>query len=399
MSLDAYAWLESQQGQMINDLIELANQNSGSNNFSGLMQVADWLEDWMDLRGASFQRIHLPPRRIVNDNGDELGLDSAPALRWDYHPERERRVLLAIHYDTVFSPQSPFQHCERITPDKLTGPGVADAKGGIVVLRYALKALTEFSLANQIGWSVLLNPDEEIGSPSSVALFQDIAPEFEFGLLFEPALPSGELVAERKGSGNFDIVVRGKAAHAGRDFESGRNAVAKLCGLLSQLDALNGQRPGVTINIGAVRGGTAVNIVPDTAVGRLNVRVNDAASSQWFVEHLDQAVAGVNAQPGFQCHQYGRLSSPPKPITEAMRQVMVAVENAALSVGEPPVRWKSTGGVCDGNKLAAAGLPNVDTLGPIGDGLHSTSEWVQPSSMVQKAKLIVSLLSRYSSGY
>lgn len=398
MNVDACAWLESQQGPMVSDLIELSNQNSGSGNLPGLLRVADWLEDWMDLRDTRFERIHLPPRRMVNDEGDELAFDAAPALRWDFQPSAERRVLLAIHYDTVFSPLSPFQECELISSDKLQGPGVADAKGGIVLLRYALKALTESSLAHDCGWTVLLNPDEEIGSPSSAQLFQDIAPEFDFGLLFEPALPTGELVSERKGSGNFDIVVRGKAAHAGRDFEAGRNAVGKLCELLSGLAALNGLRPGVTINIGAVRGGSAVNIVPDTAVGRVNVRVNDSASGDWFVEHLEQAVSGVNHQPGFRCQRFGGLTSPPKPITDAMRQLMLGIENAAMASGQPPIRWKSTGGVCDGNKLAAAGLANIDTLGPVGDGLHSTSEWVQPSSLVQKAKLLVSLINRFSSG-
>lgn len=398
MNVDATAWLESQRGQMLADLIELANQNSGSNHLAGLLQVADWLEDWMDLHLTSFQRIHLPPRRIVNDEGDELGLEAAPALRWDFHPERERRVLLAIHYDTVFSPLSPFQQCQLLSLDKLQGPGVADAKGGIIVLRYALQALTEFSLANECGWTVVLNPDEEIGSPSSASLFQDVASEFDFGLLFEPTLPSGELVAQRKGSGNFDIVVRGKAAHAGRHFDEGKNAVIKLCQLLTHLDALNGKRPGTTINIGVVRGGGTVNTVPDVAVGRLNVRVDDLAGCDWFLKQLDQLVQATDAADGFQCRRFGRLASPPKLITAPMRQLMLAVESSTLAIGERPVRWRATGGVCDGNKLAAAGLPNLDTLGPVGDGLHSTSEWVQPSSLVQKAKVIVNLISRFSSG-
>ncbi|MCA9134047.1 MAG: hydrolase [Planctomycetales bacterium] len=396
--MDAYAWLESQSRAMQADVTELANQNSGSSNLPGLLAVADWLEDWMDLRHTSFERIHLPPRRMVSDGGQELAMEAGPALRWDFQADKPRRVLLAIHYDTVFSPDDEFQCCQWLSTDKLTGPGVADAKGGIVILRYALQALSEFSMASEIGWTVLLNPDEELGSPSSADLLQAVAPEFDFGLLFEPAMPDGSLVSQRKGSGNFDIVVRGQAAHAGRHFEAGRNAVVALSRLLLQLDALNGQRPGLTVNVGSVRGGQAVNVVPDVAVGKVNVRLADRGSVHWFEQQLRDLVAMTDALEGFSCRCFGRIASPPKLITAEMQQLMSAVENSATQTGGHDVRWQSTGGVCDGNKLAAAGLPNIDTLGPLGDGLHSAAEWLQTSSLVPKAQLIVNLLSRFSQG-
>jgi glutamate carboxypeptidase len=396
--MDAYAWLSAHQAQMRTDLMELANQNSGSSNLAGLLRVADWLEDWMDLRHTQFTRVHLPPRHMITDSGHELAVEAAPALRWDFQPHKRRRVLLVIHYDTVFPADDEFQACELQTPDRLVGPGVADAKGGILVLRYALKALTEYSLAPEIGWTVLLNPDEELGSPSSASLLQDIAPEFDFGLLFEPCLPDGSLVCERKGSGNFDIVLHGKPAHAGRHFEDGRNAVLALSRLLLKLDALNGQRPGLTVNIGSLRGGGAVNVVPAVAVGRLNVRVTELETSHWFSARLQELVREADAVTEYQCRSFGGITSPPKILSDRMRQLMLAVEHSVASLGGKPVHWKSTGGVCDGNKLAAVGLPNVDTMGPIGEGLHSRSEWVQPASLVDKAQVVVNLLSRFSQG-
>ncbi len=397
MTMDAYVWLEERRAEMSANLIELANQNSGSDNLAGLLGVADWLEDWMDFRNTRFERIPLPPRHVIDNAGKEWALESAPALRWDFQPAQPRRVLLAIHYDTVFGVDSAFQSCERLTDDRLQGPGVADAKGGIMVLRYALKALQEFSLAKHIGWTVLLNPDEELGSPSSQPLFQEIAAEFEFGLLFEPALPDGRLVAERKGSGNFTLIVHGKSAHAGRDFGEGRNAVAAMCQLLSALDALNGYSPDITINVGQVHGGGPVNIVPDLAIGRLNARVSDLPAARWFEDRLQGLVASVNARDGLTCRCVGGFTSPPKALTEQIRLLMQAIERSVAELGGAPVRWTSTGGVCDGNKLAAAGLRNIDTLGPIGDGLHSHSEWVQLSSIVDKAKVIVNLLEHFSS--
>lgn len=394
---DAYAWLEASQENMVDDLTELANQNSGSDNLVGLLSVADWLEDWFGVHPAVMHRIPLPPRRTIGDNGGTNIIETGPALRWDYQPKSPRRVLLAIHYDTVYGLDHPFQTCHRLTNDRLGGPGVADAKGGIVVLRYALQALLRFSLANECGWTVFLNPDEEVGSCSSNRVMQEMAADFDFGLLLEPCLPSGDLVSHRKGSGNFSMVIHGRAAHAGRDFHQGRNAVAKLCGLLSEMDRWNGVREGLTINVGHVVGGGPVNVVPDLAVGRFNVRLADKDSVIWLEQKLKTLMALANESEGFRCEIHGSVSSPAKPITDQSKQIMIAIEECALELGQT-VNWKGTGGVCDGNKLAAAGLPNIDTLGPLGDGLHSAQEWVQVSSLVAKSKLLVEMISRFSSG-
>ncbi len=395
---DACAWIAARHAEISADLIEVANQNSGSDHLTGILRVAQWLEDRMDLRKAHFQRIPLPPRHTINADGDELAVETGPVLRWDFQPQQRRRVLMAIHYDTVFGPADPFQTCELLTTDRLQGPGVADAKGGIMVIRAALQALTQFSLAEDIGWTVVLNPDEEVGSPSSKRLFEQLAPDFDFGLLFEPALPSGGLVAQRKGSGNYTLVVHGRAAHAGRHFADGRNAVVELCRILAKLDALNGKRPELTINVGQVQGGSAVNIVPDLAIGRLNIRMRDVASGEWFEQHLKESVAELNGMEGFSCRSVGGIFSPPKIVNDKMKQLMRAVEDATLAAGGESVHWQDTGGVCDGNKLAAAGLVNIDTLGPIGDGLHSRSEWVSLSSIVQKSQVLVHLLSRFAAG-
>lgn len=394
----AMGWLRDQSEAMTDQLIQLANINSGSNHLTGLLQAAQWIEDWMPIPHANYQRLVLSPRQCVLDSGELDQRESGPALRWDCRPDAERRVLLAIHYDTVFGPESAFQHCQWLDQGRLQGPGVADAKGGLVVLGYALAALEKFELAENLGWTVVLNPDEELGSPSSRHLFEAVASEFDFGLLFEPALPSGELVAARKGSGNYDIVVRGKSAHAGRHFEDGRNAVAMISRVLSALDALNGSRPGVTINVGAVHGGGPVNIVPDRAVARLNVRVPDLESAHWMEQRLHWAIAQVNQQAGFQAELHGDIASPPKLENDRQRQLMRAVEAAHLAVGQQAVRWTNTGGVCDGNKLAAAGLANIDTLGPVGGGLHSQQEWVEPTSLPLKAKVIVQILHGYATG-
>lgn len=392
------SWLESQTPQMVSELTELCNMNSGSSHLAGLLAAVRWLENWVEIPEAFPSHVSLPARVEVDDSGVSRQVETGPLLRWDFRPQAKRRVLLAIHYDTVFGEQHTFQSCERLNEDRLQGPGVADAKGGIVVMVYALRALCRFDLAGDLGWTLVLNPDEELGSPSSTETLHRIAPEFDFGLLFEPALPTGELVASRKGSGNFDLVVRGKAAHAGRHFEDGRNALAMLSRLLIRLDGLNGQRDGVTLNVGYVHGGGAVNIVPDLAVGRFNVRMQNAESIHWVESQLGAALAEANAQDGFSVELFGGITSPPKTISSGTNALMQALEMVVSDLGGEAIRWTATGGVCDGNKLAAAGLPNIDTMGPIGGGLHSSSEWVQVSSLAEKAKVIVRLLSRYGAG-
>ena len=382
-------WLESQQDAMVADLIFLASQNSGSYSLPGLLAMADKLANWMELAPAEFQRIELPAHAST---------ETGPMLRWDFQPQASRRVLLMIHYDTVFGPDHAFQSCELLSPTLLRGPGVADAKGGIVVLRYALQAMIKFGLVTDLGWTVLLNPDEEIGSHSSVALMQELAPQFDFGLLFEPALPSGALISQRKGSGNFSVTVHGQAAHAGRYFDRGRNAIAELSRIVSALDGLNGQRADTTINVGFVSGGGPVNVVPDRATAKLNVRAPDAESATWFEEQLKSIALQTSERDGFSCEVTGSFTSPPKCINAAQLELMRAVETCSASLGLSPVQWQSTGGVCDGNKLAAAGLPNIDTLGPRGDGLHSDQECVQLDSIVEKAKLVVEILFAFAEG-
>lgn len=394
----AHEWLESKRTEMVADLIALCNQNSGSRNLGGLLGVADWLSDWAKLSPATFERIELPIRQGTGDEGESVTIATGPVLRWDFHPGASRRVLLMIHYDTVFGPEHEFQTCEQLSPTLLRGPGVADAKGGIVVLRYALQALLQFGLAKDMGWTVLLNPDEEVGSLSSAALMKELAPNYDFGLLFEPALPSGELISERKGSGNFSITVRGKAAHAGRNFERGRNAIAELSRLIIAVDALNGQRTDTTVNVGFALGGGPVNVVPDFAIARINVRIPDADSAVWFEEQVRQLVKSANTHEGFHCEFHGLFTSPPKRINAAQQVLMRAVESSSVKLGLPPVQWRYTGGVCDGNKLAAAGLPNIDTLGPRGDGLHSNQESVQLDSLVEKSQLLVEILCGYANG-
>ena len=392
---------------MANDLEQLCNLNSGSDNVEGLTRVADWLVGYFSPLNAAYERIELPSFQIMDDLGAVRSQATGPVLRWNLPGSstgKRRRLLLTIHYDTVYGPDNSFQLCERFEAEspsgqtelRMRGPGVIDAKGGIVVLRYAVLAARKFMDLSNLDLSIVLTPDEEIGSPAAIDLWKKIWCDFDFAMLYEPAMADGALVSTRKGTGTFVFVIRGKSAHSGRNFHEGRNAVNHACKVALAMDALNGQRPDVTINIGRMRGGDAVNVVPELAVLRVNVRVTSKEDQAWVIAQVQHIVQDYNMhESGFRVELHGGMQASPKEIDSAVRIWMQSVEQAGEQIGES-ISWKNSGGASDGNKLAALGLPNIDTFGPEGDLLHSDQEWVRLSSLPRKAALSAAVIAASS---
>lgn len=388
---DAAGWLKQQHDTMLRQLIALAEMNSHSENLAGLQQVAEELKKMFEPLGVPCRTQDLLPRQIVSDSGEKLEKATGPALLWHQRAQAAKRVLLAIHYDTVYPIDHSFQKCEWLENGRLRGPGVADAKGGIIVMLWALLAAEKFGLLPKLGWSVVLNPDEEIGSPCSWSLWRTIASAYQYGLLMEPALPDGSLVNKRKGSGTFTVVMRGKAAHSGRNFRDGRNAIAKLAEMALEIHRWNELDPGIIVNVGKFVGGQAANVVPDVATLRINIRIDDFSQQEQILSRLNRLVETYNSHEGFRCSVTGCFHAPPKLVCPKTETLMKHIEAASLQQGKN-VRFTATGGASDGNKLAAVGLPNIDTLGPTGDRLHSPEEWVDTKSLLENSERLLRLL-------
>ena len=299
--------------------------------------------------------------------------------------------------DTVYGPEHPFQTVRQVDGNTINGPGVADAKGGLCVMLIALEALERSPFADQIGWEVLINSDEEIGSPGSGPLLKQCAQRNQIGLLFEPALPDGALVGERKGSGNFDAIIRGRSAHAGRDFHHGRNAMHAAAALVVALDELNRTMPGVTVNVGRIDGGGPSNVVPDLAVVRFNCRIPTPHFQARLEGELKRIVEEIDQRDGINVELIGGFRSPPKIVDPPTQKLFDQVADCGRELGLS-LTWRSSGGVSDGNKLAAAGLPVIDTLGPRGGNLHSTEEFLLLDSLTERAKLTALLLMKLGAG-
>jgi glutamate carboxypeptidase len=382
-------------GQIVDRAVDWCAVNSGSRHLVGLERQRQILLDATARLPAAPIDVPLSPSREIADDGREAELQHPPSLAVIVRPEAPVQVVLTGHYDTVYPETSPFQ-LVRTRPDgALHGPGIADMKGGISVMLAALEGFERHPDATSVGYRVLLSPDEEIGSIASGPALADFARHGHVGLTYEPALADGALASARKGSGNFHIVVHGRAAHAGRDFAAGRNAVIGAARMAEKLHGLNGQRDGVTVNVARIDGGAPLNMVPDVAVVRFNVRFPEAQAAAWFEAEVARIVA--EASDDLHAHLHGGITRGAKPFNAAQQQLFGAVQDVGALLGQEII-WKPSGGVCEGNNLFASGLPNVDTLGVRGGDIHSEAEHAWPESFVERAQLSALILMKLASG-
>jgi glutamate carboxypeptidase len=390
-------WIDGQVAAMREELLRLSNLNSGSFNAAGVDACAARLRELFAPLGAAAESIPVAPYRYTDDRGEWRERPLGQALRLRKRPDAPLRVFLCGHLDTVYGIDHPFQTTAAVGEDRLHGPGVADLKGGLLTMFLALSALEQSPQRERIGWEVLFNPDEEIGSRGSAPLLAEAAQRNHFGLVYEPAYPDGGLAAERKGSGNFDVVVRGRAAHAGRNPEDGRNAIATAAALATALHAINGRRAGLTLNVGYVHGGGALNIVPDRCVLKFNVRTSRHEDEAWLLQTVQALLDAANRLEGYALELRGGFTRPPKPVSAGTARLQQLLGDCGGQLGLQ-LQFRPTGGCCDGNNLAALGLANVDNLGVVGGEIHSEREWMRVSSLGERARLSALLLLRLASG-
>lgn len=386
-----------QKAELVETLLQWSSQNSGSHNSEGLEAMRKLLRVRAAGLDAKVVDCVLASGESVTPSGEKKTVSYAPALEISKRPDAPVQLVLTGHYDTVFPKDFHFQSPVYLDDDTVNGPGTADMKGGILVMITALQALEQSEHADQIGYTILLSPDEEIGSPGSSKRLMELGRKAHVGLTFEPSLPDGSLAGARKGSGNWALIVKGRAAHAGRDHHLGRNAIAAMAEFVVALDGLNGQRDGVTFNIGKIDGGGATNIVPELAVGRFNVRVKEDGDDAWVLEQLEKLTAMIESKDGISAELTGGFTRPPKPMSPANAQVFDWVKQAGALLGQT-IKWAPSGGVCEGNNLWAAGCPNVDTLGVIGGDIHSDREYIKLDSLVTRSQLAAVILLKLASG-
>ncbi len=376
---------------MIEQVAHLARINTGSHNVKGLEEAAGVLDAMFRPLAETHRRLELDAWTGIDSGGQAISLPLGPALSFSRRPTAPTVVLLMGHYDTVFEPGHPFQDV-RLDGERMTGPGVADMKGGLVVLEAVVQAIERAPWRDSVGWHILLNPDEELGSVGSAPIIAAAAEGKTVGLVFEPSFPNGSIAGARKGSGTFTVVAKGRATHAGRDHVGGRNAIAALARATVAIDELTGTGDGVTVNVGTVHGGGKTNIVPDRAVLELNVRARTQDAANAVVKRIED-ICRTYSGDGIRLEVHGGFTRPPRQVDEHQQRLLDLTLDVAHGQGLD-VSVEASGGVSDGNNLSAAGLPNVDNLGVHGANIHSADEYMWIESLVTRAQLAVGLIDR-----
>jgi glutamate carboxypeptidase len=381
---------------MLDQVLAWAAVNSGSRNLAGLERMAELLADAFAALPGVLRLDNAAPVETIDAAGRTKQIKHGRHLHLTVRPTAPVQLLLTGHMDTVFAADHPFQETRFLEDGVLNGPGVADMKGGLAVMLAALKSIERSRAADRIGYEVVINSDEEVGSLASAKLLVQAAQGKRAALTYEPAaLPDGTLAGARPGSGNFSFVVHGRSAHAGRNPEDGRNALLAAADLALRLDSL--RREGLTVNPSRIEGGSPSNVVPDLAILRVNMRPRTPAIEREANEAIDVLTAAVGAEREVGIERHGGFGRPPKPLTAQAEALFQLVREAGADLGQQ-IAWQPTGGVCDGNNIAACGVPVVDTMGVRGGKIHSAEEFLIVDSLKERAALSALTILRLAEG-
>jgi glutamate carboxypeptidase len=299
-------------------------------------------------------------------------------------------VLLLGHTDTVYPIGTISKMPFRVAKGRVFGPGVLDMKGGIALMLHVIEALLEWSgrkLSRPV--TVFLVSDEEIGSQSSRAITEKLARESAAVLVLEPAAGSnGAVKTSRKGVGEYELRVSGKAAHSGLDFEKGQSAVVELARQILEISKLVDLQRGITLNVGKIKGGTRVNVVPAEASASIDVRITSKQDAP-EVERRLRALKPVN--PNCKISLSGGINRPPMERTPGVAALFTKAAEIARELG-----WEleeaAVGGGSDGNFTAALGIPTLDGLGAVGEGAHAEHESILISELSRRAALLAGMI-------
>jgi len=396
-TIEAAALERCDGAPMLDQVREWAAVNSGSRNLPGLDAVSRLLAEAFSPLPGVLDLKEAAPVEAMGADGTLEPVAHGANLHLKVRPEAPVQLLLTGHMDTVFGVDHPFQSVFWREENRvLGGPGVADMKSGLAVMLAALQAVETSPLAARLGYDLVINSDEEVGSPGSAPLIAAAARGKLAAFTYEPsALPDGTLAGARPGSGNFSLFVEGRSAHAGRNPEEGRNALVAAADLVLRL--AEAREAGLKVNPARIDGGSPNNVVPDKAVLRVNLRPSTPEDEARALALLDEMVAAVAARHDVRIRRHGSFGRPPKPLDTNAEKLFELVRRCGADLGQE-IGWRDTGGVCDGNNIAACGVPVVDTMGARGGAIHSEDEFLIVASLPERARLSALALLRLAGG-
>jgi glutamate carboxypeptidase len=376
--------MAAREPEFLEALEEMVNIDCGSYTPSGVNRIADLCE--ARFRGGGWDVDRRPHRPA--DGEPQLGDLVIGRLRGS----GTTRVLLVGHLDTVFDDGTAAERPFRIEDGRARGPGVSDMKGGLLAGFFAVETLQELAATDFGEITYVCNPDEEIGSPFSRPVIDELARAHDVAFVLEGARANGDIVSARKGITEYAFVVTGRAAHAGVEPEKGRSAILDAARKIEAIQSLHGRWPLVSVNVGVVRGGTRTNVVPASCSFEVDLRspsLETLEEAEREIERIATAPTVPDTTTEIRKHGWHR---PMEKTDGSARLVRLAREIAAelgFSVDDA-----ATGGASDANTIAAAGTPTIDGLGPVGGDDHAPAEWLEVASIVPRTALLAGLIAR-----
>ncbi len=368
----------------LNDLKTIVNIDSGTFTKAGIDRVGAYLQERFQEFGFStrFDRQEYYGDHLIATHTGKTA--SGP------------RILLIGHIDTVLpegeAERRPFAISRRDGARIATGPGVLDMKSGVLIGMYALHLLIEGQEANYSNVTFLCNSDEEVGSPSSRPLVQDLAQQADAVLVLEPGRARETIVSSRKGCGQYRVEVHGLSAHAGVEPQRGRNAILELSFQVQKMQALNGTIPGATLSVGIVRGGERTNVVPDYAYFDMDVRTSDQGSLK-ALEAAMRQVTSQNELQGTRITLSGSMLCQPFERNSHNTRLIEVAREAGHELGLK-IQDVGSGGASDANTTAAMGIPTLDGLGAGGGLAHNPGEFIELDYLPTRIALVAGLVRR-----
>jgi glutamate carboxypeptidase len=368
------------QAEMLSILKQAVELESPSDNKPAVDRCGQYL-------GAEFERLGA---RVTFDRQNDAGNH----LKAEF-PGRSgvKPLLLLGHFDTVWPLGTLANMPFRVDTGagRVYGPGVLDMKAGIVMMMFALEALraADGGSASHRPVVVLLDTDEEVGSVTGRPLIEAAARQSEAVLVLEPAQGmEGALKTARKGVGDYTVRVRGRAAHAGVDFEKGRSAIVELSRQVLEIAKFTDVSRGITVNPGVIQGGTRTNVIAAEAWVEVDIRIARAADAA----ELQQKFLGLRAfDPECRLEVTGGLNRPPMERTDGTVRLFRLAQEQGKKLGMS-FNEAATGGGSDGNFTSALGIPTLDGLGGVGEGAHATHESILLEELPRRTALLAGLI-------
>jgi len=316
--------------------------------------------------------------------------DCGDHLKVEFPGSSGKPVLLLGHFDTVWPLGTLSTMPFRVEGGRAFGPGVYDMKAGITMMMFALRALRSAGGGDASRpVTILLDTDEEVGSTTGRPIVEATAKDCEAVLVLEPSQSlKGQLKTARKGVGDYTIRVRGRASHAGVDFEKGHSAVIELARQILEIAKFTDVPRGITVNPGVIQGGTRTNVVAAEAVVEVDIRIARAADAA----ELEKKFAALRpVDPNCTIEVTGGLNRPPMERTDGTVRLFRLAQEQARSMGME-LDEASTGGGSDGNFTSGMGIPTLDGLGAVGEGAHAVNESILLEELLLRTALLAALV-------